>query len=660
MSAIGGIFNTDGNPIDQELLEKMCDVVSYRGPDGRGVRVRGNVGLAHRLLATTEESLHEKQPLNQGKLWIVADCRIDNREELKSHFPLPKTSWEKLPDASYILLAYERWGEDAPARLLGDFAFAIWDERDGKLFCARDPIGIKPFVYHWNGVNFLFGSEAKQIFQADFVPESLNLGYPASLLLSIFPERDETPFEAIRRLPPGHSLSVQGGKLQLRPYEDWDPDGEPLSRETPHENADRFRWLFEQAVRDRLRAPRSHRIGSLLSGGLDSSSIVSIAAPSRNSSHAQECFPVFTLLFSEADPDLQFPNKDAVDERGYIHAMLEKYCLGLHETEIKGRGPLDDLEALLWHHESPPFFPNLTHFHLLFKNVRHNGVRVLLHGEGGDELFQTSRRIFWDLLKRLDLPDLFREMRGWHQNRRIAYRDLLGSLILFLIPEILKKPYRHFIKRMVPDWLDKGFVKKWRLKERVERSFFESPRYKQSRSQGVLTWMRSRHASLLLETLDQGGAAHQLEIRLPFLDLRLLRFAASLPSNQKVRGGITKWILREALKDRLPDKIRSRPRKAEFSPAIQMGFKKYALTQIREVFKQPHPLLRSMISPSKVRRLVEGHWRARRASLKHVTDMWSLWYLTSVDQWLKHRKSFSPSMGKEVLCGTQEKASLAA
>ncbi len=151
MSAIAGIYSTERTPVDEALLLKMREAAFHRGPDGAGFWIGRGVGLAHRLLRNTPESSEESQPMTNGRgFWMTADCRIDNREELKREFQ-SRGIWvpgSVYPDAAYILMAYELWGEEAPNHLLGDFAFVLWDERKQKLFCARDHIGIKPFVYH--------------------------------------------------------------------------------------------------------------------------------------------------------------------------------------------------------------------------------------------------------------------------------------------------------------------------------------------------------------------------------------------------------------------------------------------------------------------------------------------------------------------------------
>ena len=357
MSGIGGILRVDGAPVEQGLLERMRDIIDFRGPDGSGLWMNGKVGLVHRLLWSTEESVSDQQPMANGRgLWITADCRIDNREELKQRF-ISAGLWREagklfgskpVPDSAYILFAYELWGKEAPGRLLGDFAFAIWDEPRQKLFCARDQIGIKPFVYHWNGRKFLFGSEMKQIFQDPSVSEELNLLHLADLLATSFPNREETPFLAVRRLPPGHSILIEWGNFRLRRYWDWNPLAEPLSRSSVQENAARFLELFREAVRARIRSPIGYRAGAFLSGGLDSSSVVAAAVSSSPPSQTSRPFPVFTSCFLETDPRYQRRNFDPVDEGPYVAALAEQYPLELHRSKIEGYGPFENLPWNLW------------------------------------------------------------------------------------------------------------------------------------------------------------------------------------------------------------------------------------------------------------------------------------------------------------------------
>jgi asparagine synthase (glutamine-hydrolysing) len=195
MSAIAGIFYLDRQPVERDHLSKMLDTLAHRGSDGANIWCENNVGLVHRMLWTTPESLLETLPLEKDNLVITADARIDNRDELISALELSDLPKEKITDSDLILAAYQKWGEDCPTRLLGDFAFAIWDKREQILFCARDPMGVKPFYYYSSGNIFIFASEIKALFTSPYVPCNLNEPMVADYLAKIlFNGRKEDSF----------------------------------------------------------------------------------------------------------------------------------------------------------------------------------------------------------------------------------------------------------------------------------------------------------------------------------------------------------------------------------------------------------------------------------------------------------------------------------
>jgi len=647
MSGIGGVYNADGSPVDGALLQRMRDIIAHRGPDGAGIWSNRNVGLIHRLLWNSEESVHEKQPMTNGRgLWITADCRIDNREELKREFRM-RGLWKEMenlfdpfapPDSTYILFAYELWKEDSPLHLLGDFAFAIWDEQSQKLFCVRDQAGMKSFVYYWCGQKFLFGSEIKQLFQDPAVPSILNLAHLAEILIMNYSNREETPYQAIRRLPPAHSIRIERGRFLLKKYWNWDPNEEPRSKASVQENAEEFRHLFQEAVRARLRVPPGCRVGSLLSGGLDSSSIVSIAA----SIQKDKPFPVFTMCFPEADPAYHFKKKDWVDETSYSEPLVQKYGLESHKIWFRGFGPTENLEENFWYHDMPFPYPLVAYCTFAFRTARDAGVRGLLDGNGGDELFRVGQQLAFKNLKGGDSLSGLKELLEKRRGLGISYASFFNSLVRHFIPTGMKRSYRHLFSKAVPPWINPFFAKQIELKERVQRDFISHRNLRDS-AFGISCWLWANRIALDQEIMDRMAAASNLELRLPFVDLRLFRFSASLPWNQKEYDGVKKVLLREALKDALPSVIRFRLRKTEFSPVVRTGLERYSFERIKETFETPHPILNSMVAIEKVRRLYKNYFYPRRPhhSVQTYQRFWYLWNLISIDHWLKQTKSFT-------------------
>ena len=210
MSAIVGIYNLDDRPVNHADLVHMVDILAHRGPDGAAVWCEANVGLGHRMLHTTPESLSETLPFvdKSRDLVITADARIDNREELTEALGLSAETAKQLSDSQFILQAYIKWGEDCPNHLLGDFAFVIWDGRKQKLFCARDHFGVKPFYYyHAPGKFFAFATEIKALLTLADVPRQLNELRVGQYLTGMFDDKEITFYEGILRLPPAHVMT---------------------------------------------------------------------------------------------------------------------------------------------------------------------------------------------------------------------------------------------------------------------------------------------------------------------------------------------------------------------------------------------------------------------------------------------------------------------
>jgi asparagine synthase (glutamine-hydrolysing) len=339
------------------------------------------------MLWTTPESLYEQQPLSNedGTLLITADARIDNRgdlqEELKTNGPELRTT----TDTELILRAYEVWGEACSEKLLGDFAFAIWDSRRRRLFCARDPIGIKPFFYLINDHSFRWASEPEAILVDPVLRREPNPKVISFYLLGKFHEREETLYRGILRLEPGHYLLLEDGKLRIRQY--WDIDPKYAVRyKNSSEYGEHFLAIFRDAVRVRL---RSHRpIGALLSGGLDSSAVVCTAHLLYGEAVADlPPLELFSIIFNE------FP----CDERRYIEEVARRYNLNINYLCYDDHPAWMNFDRMI---QFPYVIPMANLFMIVpaLEAARHRGVHVVLDGLGCDELFYAGPAYLTDLL----------------------------------------------------------------------------------------------------------------------------------------------------------------------------------------------------------------------------------------------------------------------
>ena len=255
MSGIVGIYNIEGDLLESSGIRGMLNGIAHRGPDGEGVWNAGSVALGHQMLRTTPESLNEKLPLREeaGDLTVTADARIDNRNELISTLHINGRPDRSVADSEIILAAYKKWGEHCPEKLLGDFAFAIWDGARRSLFCARDPIGIKPFYYAFDGKTFRFASEPRGILGDKAVSKEPNLQMILRFLLNRFDGHEQTLYKNIYRLPSSYSMTVEKGGTRKCQYWDIDPE-KKIRYRINEEYAEHFLSLFNDSVKACLRS----------------------------------------------------------------------------------------------------------------------------------------------------------------------------------------------------------------------------------------------------------------------------------------------------------------------------------------------------------------------------------------------------------------------
>src|SRR2546425_1936863 len=302
MSGIVGIVDFAGAPVDPSLLRKMTEFMAYRGPDAQEVRAQGPVGLGHAVLRTTSNPAPERQPCTlDGRVWITADARVDNRQELVRRLvACGRVEPGAAGDARLILHAYHVWGEDCVEHLLGDFAFAVWDGRERRLFCARDHFGVKLFYYAHLGNCVVFSNTLECVRLHPAVSDGLNeRAIGDFLLFGANQEPATTTFADIQRLPPAHTLSCVEGALRVRRY--WTLS---IGRENRYaragEHVERFGELLRKAVADRL---RTERIGVLMSGGLDSTTVAATARELLSKEAGPFDLRAYTAVYETLIPD---------------------------------------------------------------------------------------------------------------------------------------------------------------------------------------------------------------------------------------------------------------------------------------------------------------------------------------------------------------------
>lgn len=580
MSGIVGIYYRDERVVNCQELTPMVEAIAHRGTDGTGVWCENAIGLGHRLLWTTPESLLEQLPTGEGHLVITADGRLDNRAELIRALGLDHRPAEKITDSQLILAAYRTWGDRCPERLLGDFAFAIWDKREQILFCARDPFGVVPFYYHISDRLFAFASEIKALLRLPEVPHQLNEARIAAYLTAILPDNDSTFYQGILRLPAGHCLTLGRTHVRLRTYWSLDPERE-VRLKSNREYAEAFREIFTQAVDCRLRS--AFPIGSHLSGGLDSSSITCTARQLLIEEGTNRQLHTFSARFKEGDP---------WDERFFQDTAIAGGNLQPHYIQVEDTSPLNDLDRVLWHQDEVFLPANLYFDWGMYDVAKQLGVRVVLDGFDGDSTVSHGYEYLRELARDGRWGRLALETRAYGKRWNTPWKKVLWNWMWrYGVKPSLKKPltpFKRFVKRSTsvslpePNWtipLNPSFVDRYDLVSQFQARNANPPQTERDRHYRLLTNDILQHC---LECVNKTASAFGIEPRFPFCDKRLLEFCLALPADQKLNQGWGRIVMRRAMEGILPPEIQWRVGKANFAPNLTRGLQTYEKDRLEQ------------------------------------------------------------------------------
>jgi asparagine synthase (glutamine-hydrolysing) len=553
MSGIAGIIRLDGAPVLLGEIEATLAAMARRGPDRRGSWHRDNAALGHVLLATTPEAICEHQPWEHpaSGVVVVSDSRLDNRPQLLQDLGFAGRDPDTIGDGELLHAAFARWGEDCAARLLGDFSFVLWDPRGNKVFAARDVMGVRPFCYHFSpGRLFAFASDADALLEVRGVPTDLDEGRIADALVEQLEGIDKTStfYSAIQRLPPANTLTVSGERLDCREY--WTPMAAMPSGLPTTENG----WI--EGLRDRLttavsrRLRSSGRVGSMLSGGLDSSSIVALACQ-QTESHGSGPFATFSAVSTEP----------GCPETRAIESMLAQFACDASRLSLEDAGELLDSIAAGWPTMGEPFDAGMTLIDCQYLSAARRGVRVVLDGIDGDNLLSEG-----DYLQRLARSgrwvSLLREIRG----QKRFYGDALSTwasvrphLSGALVPPALRRivrrgrDEREYLETVRSTLIAPDLANRIDLAGRLRRLRDELARQRIRSPDGQAgTSMTLNYTTVGVERYGRVAAARGIEPRHPFLDRDLIEFCAWIPWNLRLRDGWPKWILRQAMASTLP------------------------------------------------------------------------------------------------------------
>lgn len=538
MSGIAGIYNLDGRPVDSQLLTRMTDSLAFRGPDALQVWNRGSVGFGHTLLRTTDESTDEHQPLSfDNQIWIVADARIDGREDLVRKLNANGRNASLLkPDVELILHAYHVWGEACVEHLLGDFAFAIWDERERRLFCARDHFGVKPFFYSPVGDCLVFSNTLDCVRLHPAVSDELNEQFIADFLLfDVSQDESVTVFADVLRLPPAHCLTCSVDGLRVRKF--WIlPEPSLVYRKHPGAFIEQFNELFDRAVADRL---RTRNISVQMSGGLDSTAVAAVAHRFLTKRTDGFDLRAYTIIFNRLFAD---------DEGEYAQMVADDLCIPIRYHVADDYLPFAHFDRPEIRMPEPWNEPAMEMAYDQYLQMAENS-RVVLTGTDGDTVLQELPNLYFKhLFKNGGFGKLLAGMwwfvRVKGQPPRIGLR---GAWRKWRNPE--SSDYE------MPVWINQDFARRMDLAGRL-REINETGQQHPFRPRACRV-MRSSLFSQVLEPLDPGLTSVPIEWRHPFADLRLVEFLLTVPP---VPWLVEKELLKLAMRGQLPEPVIQRPK----------------------------------------------------------------------------------------------------
>lgn len=535
MCGIAGYLSFNASPVEETVLKKMTDVISHRGPDGEGHWVNPNkkAGFGHRRLSIIDLSKNGRQPLHysEGRYTITFNGEIYNYIEIKNELIKKGYKFASESDTEVLLALYDNKKEKCLSDLDGMFSFAIWDEKEQTLFCARDRFGEKPFHYYTDKDKFVFASEIKQFWQAGIAKKVDNAklhNYAATGAIETADTTTSTFYSQINKLDAAHYLTISpDNKIRIFKYWQIDPDA-PKFKGTIEQAAAKFLELFTESIRLRLRSDVP--VGSSLSGGLDSSSIVMLIDALKGDQLKQNTFSARFKNFAK-------------DEGKYVEEVAKK-CKNVivHYTWPDAEYFESVFQKVVDAQDEPFGSASIVAQYSVMELAKQNDVPVLLDGQGADE-YLAGYLPYYSLY----LNHLYLTNKSHFETEKQAYHSFHGNILEYH-PGVNNETLRMKIGR-------------YRRLLMGQKKYFENSLNNRLINDTTVNGLKE-----LLRYADRNSMAHSREVRLPFLSHKLVEFAFSLPDDYKLNNGWTKFVLRKAMSDILPHDICWRVDKIGYEP----------------------------------------------------------------------------------------------
>ena len=641
MCGIVATMRFDGRRVEQHDIERMRDTMFHRGPDGAGAYVSGVVGLGLRRLAIIDLSEAGHQPMSNeaGDIWLVFNGEIYNHVELRAELISLGHRFSSHADTEVIVHLYEELGEQCVRRLRGMFAFVVWDSQKNVLFGARDRLGIKPFHYYEDAKQFVCASDVKSILSSPGVPCAANREAISDYIFSGFPLDNRSMFDGVRRLPPGHTITVRPTGVHIRKY--WDVEYAYDEKRSDAAVCDQLASLLDESVNAHCGSDAP--IGCHLSGGLDSSIVTALASRHRRS------MKTFSIRFGEGG---------WYDETAYARAAADHYGAEYTEAVPNGRDFAHLLPGLIWHMEMP--LPNLGGFsYYTVSRLASDHVKVALTGHGGDEVFAGYPAQFQTAFGikpfseggpephagRMTATPADPHVRALHLARRISRMGMRGVGLRLrnrfrVRPRTVEDVWVSLHTSAVPQrspLLSRRFVSELRGYSPIQA--YLAP-FKQAPTDQLLD--RCLYHDLrsylpgLLHMEDHMSMSVSVESRVPLLDHRIVEFMATVPPHQKVPGMQPKGLLRNAARGFIPEMIRKRQDKRPFPVPFDFWVHGVLNDFSREVLLSPQSLDRGILDPDRLR-----HWDLTNEEIWSALNI-ELWFQLFIERdaaWVEQAKA---------------------
>ncbi len=622
------VMNDPAAQVDRDLLRSMMEAIHHRGPDDEGLYLSGPVGLGHLRLSIIDLA-SGKQPISNedGTVWVVFNGEIYNYKELTSLLESRGHRFRTATDTEVLVHLYEEYGEQMFSRLRGMFAFAIWDEKAKTLLLARDRAGIKPLYYYRDDRSLIFGSEVKSILANPDVSSVADPDGLVRFLTYFYPPGEKTLFKGIEKLRPGYYLIAKNGEMQVRQY--WDLS---FDKPRPPARLNNSIHFLDNLLREtvRLHMISDVPVGVLLSGGVDSTAMLSLAVEQTHKSVS-----TFTIGF---DGSL------CTDERPFARLAAEKYGARHYETTIGSHQFTEFLPRYIWHMEEPVCEPPAIALYYVSRLARDHHVKVLISGEGGDEAFagyQNYRNLVWmERVKRAFGPlaqsaaSLVGGLAHVSPLKRLQkYVPLMNLPLEHYYLSRTSDPFQ-FFNRQRNDLFTADFLRSLNESNpaRTAEEYFARVANRSDLDRMLYVDTKTWLPDDLLIKADKMTMANSVELRVPLLDHEVLEFAAGLPPSFKLRGFTMKYILKRVLAERVPAPILNR-KKTGFPVPYRTWLRKDLKEVVLGVLTDPRTIRRGYFRQD----AIEGLLKANSNGTDYSKEIFSLltlelWHRTFADR----------------------------